>query len=83
MARTTYARKLSDDPSEVSATLAVGISLDHIVAMSMPVFAGMLWTMNQDFGYIFVFAAGGLISFVNMYLSSRIRIPATADAKSE
>jgi len=76
MARTTYVRKLTDDPGEVSATLSVGISLDHVISMTMPVLVGLLWTMDPGFGYIYVFAGGLVISFVNMLLSNRIRVPA-------
>ena len=75
MARTTYARRMTDDPSEVSATLSLGISLDHIISMFMPVFAGILWSMNAGSGYVYVFAGGIVISALNMFLSSRIRIP--------
>jgi len=75
MARTTYVRRLTDDPSEVSATLSLGISLDHVISMSMPVFAGILWRMDVGFGYVYVFAGGIVISILNMILSSRIRVP--------
>ena len=76
MARTTYVRRLSNDPAEVSATLALGVSLDHIISMSMPVFAGMLWSMGEGSGYIYVFAVGAVVSIVNMLLSNRVRVPA-------
>ena len=75
MARTTYVRRLTDDPGEVSATLSLGVSFDHIISMSMPVFAGMLWNWNPGVGYIYVFAGGILISLLNMFFSNRIRVP--------
>jgi len=75
MARTTYVRRLTDDPSEVSATLSLGISLDHVISMSMPAFAGILWSMDASSGYIYVFTGGIVISVLNMILSSRIRVP--------
>ena len=75
MARTTYVRKLTDDPAEVSATLSMGISLDHIISMSMPAFAGMLWAWSPGYGYILVFAGGVVISVINMILSSRVKVP--------
>jgi len=76
MARTTYVRRMTDDASEVTATLSLGISLDHVISMSMPVFAGILWSMDIGYGYVYVFAGGIVISILNMLLSSRIRIPA-------
>lgn len=83
MARTTYVRRLSDDPAEVSATLALGISLDHVISMSMPVFAGMLWSMGSGNGYIYVFAVGAVVSIINMILSNRVRIPSQQNATVE
>ena len=76
MARTTYVRRLTDDPTEVSATLSLGISLDHAIAMSMPAFAGMLWARDPGSGYVYVFIGGIGISIINLILSNRIRLPA-------
>jgi len=75
MARTTYVRKLTSDPGEVSATLAMGISFDHIISMAMPAFAGMLWASNASTGYVYVFIGGLVISVLNLFLSNRIRVP--------
>ena len=80
MARTTYAKKLSDDPSEVSSTLALGISLDHVLSMSVPTFAGILWATNMGQGYIYVFCAGLGIAILNLLISNRIRVPKPEEA---
>ena len=77
MARTTYAKKLSDDQNEVSATLSMGISFEHIVTMTMPFMVGLLWERNAATGYIYVFLVGALISLGCLYLANRIRMPAT------
>ncbi|MDR2570463.1 MAG: MFS transporter [Oscillospiraceae bacterium] len=75
MARTTYVKRLSDDPGEVSATLALGISLDHVLSMSMPTLAGLLWATNMGQGYVYVFCAGLIIAVLNLLISNKIRIP--------
>jgi len=75
MARTTYVRRLTDDASEVSATLAMGISFDHVISMSMPAFAGILWASNMGTGYVYVFCGGLVISVLNLFLSNMIRVP--------
>ena len=75
MARTTYVKRLSDDPEEVSSTLALGISLDHVLSMSMPTLAGFIWVTYTDFGYIYVFCAGLVIAILNLLISNRIRVP--------
>jgi len=77
MARTTYVRRMTDDPSEVSATLSLGISLDHVISMSMPAFAGILWSSNIGQGYVYVFIGGLAISLINMFLANRIRVKTT------
>ena len=75
IARTTYVRKLSDNPDEVSATLALGVSLDHVLSMSVPAFAGILWATNMGQGYIYVFCGGLFIAVINLFLSNMIRVP--------
>ncbi|MCL2663704.1 MAG: MFS transporter [Oscillospiraceae bacterium] len=75
MARTTYVKRLSDDPGEVSATLALGISLDHVLSMSVPTVAGILWATNMGQGYVYVFCAGLVIAVLNLLISNRIRVP--------
>ncbi|MCL2819693.1 MAG: MFS transporter [Oscillospiraceae bacterium] len=75
MARTTYIKRLSDDPDEVSSTLALGISLDHILSMSMPMLAGFIW-VTYGYGYIYVFCGGLVIAILNLLISNRIRVPA-------
>jgi len=75
MARTTYVKRLSDDPDEVSSTLALGISLDHILSMSTPMLAGFIWVTYADYGYIYVFCGGLAIAILNLLISNRIRVP--------
>jgi len=80
MARTTYVKRLSDDPDEVSSTLALGISLDHILSMSMPTLAGFIWVTYTDHGYIYVFCGGLAIAILNLLISNRIRVPKPVSA---
>jgi len=75
MARTTYVRRLSGDSNEVSSTLALGISLDHVLSMSVPFLAGLLWATNMGQGYVYVFCAGLGIALLNLLISNRIRVP--------
>jgi len=82
MARTTYVRRLSDDPGEISSTLAMGISLDHVLAMSVPSFAGLIWVMNMGQGYVYVFCGGLVIAVLNLLLSNRIRVPDAGSAEA-
>ncbi|HEX3026663.1 MAG TPA: MFS transporter [Clostridia bacterium] len=72
MARSTYVRKISEDPSEVIPTLSTGTSFDHVVAMTIPFFGGLIWTA---FSYKFVFILAALIALSNLFLSMRIKTP--------
>ena len=69
MARSTYVKKIAVCPEDVTPTLSTGISLDHIVAMSVPMLGGLLWaaTGADGYKYIFmvdaVFAAAKLLPF--------------------
>jgi len=76
MARTTYVRRLSDDPVEVSATLSLGISFDHVISMTMPFFAGLLWESGGGMGYVYVFLIGALVSLICLIVANKIRVPA-------
>lgn len=70
MARSTFARKIALVPEDVSPTLSLGISLDHIVSMLLPFFAGYLWYANGEHGYKYVFIGGAVIALIN-FISCR------------
>ena len=71
MARSTYIKKIAVDPEDVTPTLSAGTSFDHVIAMSIPFFGGILWT---TMGYKYVFLAAAGIAVLNLVLSMRIRI---------
>lgn len=76
MARTTYVRKIAVDPTDITPTLSLGISADHVVSMTIPVLGGYIW---DAFGYQWVFIGGAVIALVNLFVASRIRVPAHND----
>jgi len=71
MARSTYIRKIAVHPDDVTPTLAAGTSFDHIVAMTIPFFGGLLWA---TLGYKYVFLAAAVIAVINLILSMQIKI---------
>jgi len=73
MARSTYIKKIAVNDNDVSRTLATGTSLDHVIAMSIPFFGGLLWT---KYGYEYVFLAAAVIAIINLILSRQIKINA-------
>ena len=75
IARTTYLKKIADDPSDITPTIATGITIDHVVAMSLPVLSGWLW---ETYGHQWVFLLAGGIALGGFFVCLQIRIPAPA-----
>ena len=71
MARATYLRKIAITPEDVSPTLSMGTTLDHLVSMFVPWIAGYVW---NRFGYEYVFVAGACIALVNFFLTNQIKV---------
>lgn len=64
MARAMYARSLSSTQEEVTATLSVGISVNHLVSIIIAVAGGLLWErlgMETLFSVSAFFGLGSLI----------------------
>ena len=74
IARTTYLKKIADDPSEITPTIAVGVTVDHAVAMTLPILSGWIWT---QYGFRWVFLLAGAIALAGFFVCLRIRVPAT------
>lgn len=59
--RVVYMSRLADSPSEITSTLSMGVSVNHIASMTIPVMAGQLWA-NLGYERLFLAAAGlGLV----------------------
>jgi predicted MFS family arabinose efflux permease len=72
MARATYLKKIAVDPADVTPTLTLGVSMDHIPSILIAVTGGILWKL---FGFRAVFGVGAVLSLVNFFFALRIRIP--------
>lgn len=83
MARATYLKKIAVNPDDVSPTLSLGISIDHIMSMSLPIIGGLVWYGSGSHGYRYVFLAGAVIAAINFFSARHIRIkqPETAVAE--
>ena len=64
MVRSVYVRQIAEHDEDVTPTLAVGMSLDHIVGISSALLGGFIWH-NWGPWYVFIFssvlAVGNLI----------------------
>ena len=74
MARSTYVKKIAVSPEDVAPTLSTGISLDHLVAMTMPTLGGIVWAATGADGYKYIFMADAIFAAANFFLSRKIKI---------
>ncbi len=72
VARTTYLKKIADDPSDITPTISMGITIDHAVAMTLPMLSGYIW---EAYGFRWVFILAGAIALVGFFVC--LRIPTT------
>lgn len=75
MARATYLKKIARSPEEVTPTLTMAVSVDHVFSISVALGGGVLWFV---FGFWTVFVFGALIATVNLFTALGIRMPAKA-----
>lgn len=76
LARETYMSKIAETPSDLTASLSVGVSINHIVAMSVPALGGLLWSA---YGYEWVFVAAGVVAMLMTTFSAMIRVPRSVE----
>jgi hypothetical protein len=79
MARITYMKKIALAPEEISPSLSLGTSLDHIVTIFLPILGGLAWTRGGVRGYRYVFLGGAVIALANFISARMIHIPNAAD----
>jgi len=73
MARATYVRRISKDPSDVARTISMGQSMDHVISFSIPIIAGYAWYAGGAGGYIYVFVGGIVISVLNFIVAGLLK----------
>lgn len=72
MARTTYMKRIAVTPEEVSPSLSLGTSLDHVVTVFLPILGGLAWYKSGPGGYKYVFLGGAVIALINFFSCRRI-----------
>ncbi len=77
VARTTYLKKIARDPADITPTISLGITIDHVVAMTLPILSGYIW---EAWGFRWVFLLAGAIALAGFFVCLRIRVPATGEA---
>ncbi len=82
MARITYMKKIALKPEDVSPSLSLGISLDHVVTIFLPILGGLAWKSGGAGGYRYVFLGGAVIAMINFISCRMIKEPAAVAQSS-
>ncbi len=72
----TYFQKIAD-PRDISATAAVGFTINHIAAVFLPVLLGVVWLSSPAL----VFLCGSVMALISLLLS--LNIPSTPQPGNE
>ncbi len=70
MARSTYLSKLAERPEDITPSLSLGVSINHIISMSLPALGGRIW---DSYGYQWVFVGAAVVALLNIWVASRVR----------
>jgi len=65
----TYFQK-TGDPRDIASSMAVGFTINHIAAVSLPAVGGLLWMLD----YRIPFVAGAVFSMVSFIAVQKIRL---------
>lgn len=79
MARDTYVAKIAESRDELTATLSMGVTINHLIAMIVPWAGGLLWF---HYGYEWVFAAAGGLALVMAGFAAMVRVPGSIQHRS-
>jgi predicted MFS family arabinose efflux permease len=70
MARATYIQKIALAPEDVSQTLTMGVSIDHVFSIFIAVLGGFVWL---KWGYQYIFLLGAIIAVINFFSALQIK----------
>ncbi len=70
MARATYLQKIAVRPEDVTQTLTMGVTIDHVFSIAVALLGGLIWV---NWGYQYVFLLGAAIACVNFFSALRVR----------
>jgi len=71
MVRAIYMRSIAIVPEDVTPSLSLGMSIDHVLAIGGSVVCGLIW---QNFGPEYVFILAGVMSLGNLIVARGINL---------
>jgi predicted MFS family arabinose efflux permease len=69
IARTTYLKKIALHESDITPTISLGITMDHVISMTTPALGGLLWV---HLGYASVFWASMSLAVFSFLVARHI-----------
>lgn len=70
MVKVVYLKKIADSAADITPTLSLGISLDHVVSITCAYIGGIVWTA---FGPQYVFFGAAFLSLINLAVAILIK----------
>jgi predicted MFS family arabinose efflux permease len=71
LTRAVYIRDIAVDPSDVTPTLALGMAIDHVIAIGGSAVCGIIW---ERFGPEYVFIIAGALAIMNFFAAAGIKV---------
>ncbi|ONI39677.1 MFS transporter [Candidatus Epulonipiscium fishelsonii] len=68
--RVVYLKSISVDPSDITPTLSLGISMDHIITIVCAYVCGIIWS---EVGPQYIFFLAAAFSLVNLYVAFKVQ----------
>jgi MFS family permease len=68
MTRAVFVIQIAEK-ADVSPTLSLGITIDHVVAMFLPMVGGLAWKSAGERGYRWVFIGGAVVAALNFFVT--------------
>lgn len=75
MARDIYLSKIAVRKEDVAPTLSMGVTINHVVSMSIPTLGGLIWVW---YGHEWVFFAAAGLALAMLFFTNRIHVPRAA-----
>ena len=71
-ARTTYMGKIAESKDDLTGSLSMGVTLDHLVAATIPSLGGWIW---WRYSYEWLFIGAGGIALLMALFANMVRVP--------
>lgn len=80
MIKTVYLRSIAVKQSDITPTLSLGISMDHIVSIICAYIGGVIW---GTWGPQYIFFLAAALSLVNLFVAKKVKVTERIEEKLE